>query len=189
MYRFEFAKTLGIVEKRPHLRGPWMVNPHGSVHVLHPIGFAGPEDLIQIADAQRRRFLDQQVLLLLGRQDAVFAVEGGRERAVNGVNLRIVEDVVVGSVRLGGGLEAGFLGEGGGLFDGSAADGDYGGVVGEVNGLRDLAGYVGAAQDSEADRWSRRGGRGLDGGRRSRRRRNGRHVVCGEVLGEEVCLF
>lgn len=110
------------------------MHPHGSVHELHPIGFTSLRNPIKLRHVQRHGLLQEDVLLLLRRQDRPRDAEAGGERDVDGVDVGVVEDGVVAAVDPDGGGEAVGGGEFGGLVEGAAADGVEGGVRGEGYG-------------------------------------------------------
>jgi len=127
------------------------VHPHGTVHELHPIGFARCDYLVKLSNIKTNRLLKQHVLLLAGGEHSPPHVQAGGERQVHGVYLGVVEDGLVGVVHLGAGGEAVGGGEGAGLVEGSAPDGVQGGIGREQDGAGDLAGNLGAADDAETD--------------------------------------
>lgn len=101
------------------------------------------------------------MLLLLGRQDGPLDVEACGEGDIDGVDVGVVQNGVVGAVDLSVGREIVGLGEGRRLVDRPAPDGVECGVLGYSDGAGDFSGYVGAAQNSESD-W--RFGRHFGGG-------------------------
>ena len=142
---------LFIGEELPHLGGPGMVHPHGAVHELHSIGLAGLDDGVELDGAEGDGLLKQHVLLLLGGEDGPVYVQAGGKRQVDGVDIRVVKDGLVGAIDLGVGWEVVGGREPRGLVERAAADGRDCGVGSKRDGARDLAGYLGAAYDSESD--------------------------------------
>lgn len=146
------TEARGIAEEVLHLSSPGVVHPHGTVHELHPTGFARRDNLIELLSIEGDGLLQQQVLLLLGGEHGPLDVQARGERDVDGVHLRVVEQGLVGPVDLGGRREAVVGAEFGGLLAGAAGDGVEGRIGGEGDRAGDLAGDLGAAQDSEFDR-------------------------------------
>lgn len=78
-----------------------MVHPHGAIHELHPIGLAGLDDGVELGGAEGDGLLKQQVLLLLGGENGPAYVQAGGQGHVDGVDIRVVKDGLVGAVDLG----------------------------------------------------------------------------------------
>jgi hypothetical protein len=126
------------------------VHPHSGVHELKASGIAGGEDGVEVGGAERGGLLEEHVLAPGGGRGGPAHVEAGGERNVHGVDLRVVEERLIGAVEAeAGGWEAVVGGEEPGLLLGAAADGGDGGTRHEQHGARDLLRDGGAAQDTE----------------------------------------
>ncbi|RDY14594.1 hypothetical protein CR513_00322, partial [Mucuna pruriens] len=132
--KVKVAKTVRIGEELPHGSGAGMVHPHGTVHELHPIGFARLDNLVELRGIKSHGLLEQHVLLLARREHRPAHVQARRERHVHGVDVRIVQDGLVGPVDLGTVGKTVSGREGACLVEGAAPDGVQGGVGGEGDG-------------------------------------------------------
>lgn len=115
-YRLKVSETPVIREELLHLRGPWVVHPHGPVHELNSILCAGPHDFIELRHVHGYRLLEKEVLTLAGSHDRPVDMEAGRKWDVDGIHLRVVKEGVVGAVELGLSREGVVSGELGGLL-------------------------------------------------------------------------
>lgn len=89
-----------IGEKVPHLGGPGVVHPHGTIHELDPIRFASLNDDIKLGGVESNRLLEKQVLLLLGNEDSPVDMQAGGQGHVDGIDVWIVKDALIGTVDL-----------------------------------------------------------------------------------------
>lgn len=151
MYRLELTKTIGVGEEVLHGESPGMVHPHGTVHELDPTGIYGLKNCVEFGDIEANGLLEEEVLTLVGGEDGPVEVEAGGERDVDGVDVGIVEEGFVGAVDFCVGREAIGRREGLRLVDAAAGHGGEGGVRGLADGARQLAGDLGAAEDSDPD--------------------------------------
>lgn len=151
MYRFEVAKTVGVVEEVGHSGGPGIMDPHGVIHELDPIGLTGPDDVVELRHVEGHGLLEEQMLLVLGRKHGPTEVQACGKGHVHRVHIWILQQGLVGPVHLHRQREPVRGGECGGLVDGTACDGAYGGVWGQPDCAGNLPGDVGAAHHSDLD--------------------------------------
>jgi len=128
-----------------------MVHPHGTVHELHPIGFARCDDLIKLTNVKSNWLLKHHVLLLAGGEHGPGQVQAGGERHIDDVDVGVVQDGLVGAVHLGGGGEVVGGGEGAGLVEGAAPDGVKDGIGRQCDGAGDFTRNFGAADETKTD--------------------------------------
>jgi len=127
------------------------MHPHGTVHELHPIGFARCDDLIKLTNVKSNWLLKHHVLFLAGGEHGPAQVQAGGEWHVDDVDVGVVKDGLVGAVHLGGGGKAVGDSEGAGLVEGAAPDGVKDGIWRERDGAGYFTRNFGAADEAEMD--------------------------------------
>lgn len=92
---------MSIVEEVGHGSSPWVMDPHGVIHELHPTGFTGLENAVELGHVERDGLFQKQVFLVLGREHGPVKMEAGGEWHVDGVHVGVLQKGLVGAVHFG----------------------------------------------------------------------------------------